>query len=467
MASKIYGLLPGRRAARVTAALAGVGLGLWATDRTAFSSAGERSLRTLGAGLQIAYLYKFDFGPGTYERVHKRAADLILETCKRNSGLYIKFAQQIATVSNILPPQWSAFRTLYDQAPGVPYDAVVRVFAEEFGGLHPDEVFDEFESQPRASASIAQVHRARLKGSNEYVAVKIQKPDVAVQVDADLFSFKVVMYLLQELFDLKLTWTLPTINKHLLEELDFVNEARNSELAMTNLMAEPSFKGVVHIPKIYWNLTTKRIMTAEWIDGMNFGDVEKVRQIWGNSKVEGMMTTLVDVFSDQLFRTGFLAADPHPGNILIRPCPTDKTKPQIVLLDHGLYVKCSPEFTADYRNMWVGLFSHDVEMVETIAKKWGIGDVQLFAIGTLQKPWSKKAGLNGPVNLSRDVLHMDDVKRDANGKLTPEQSAAMQEKMKERVKKYLENTDVIPRELIFVGRSLNIIRSNNKIYGSP
>ncbi|KAJ3114778.1 hypothetical protein HK100_001558 [Physocladia obscura] len=458
-----------QRGLRIAAVAGGVGVGLWQTDRVVFCSAGERSLRTLAVGVRLAWMYKFEFEPATYDAVHAKAADLILETCKKNSGLYIKFAQQIATVSNILPPQWNGFRALYDNAPAVPLSSIERVFAAEFAGKQPSDLFDDFEPVPRASASIAQVHRARLKNSRQYVAVKVQKPDVAVQVEADLLSFGVVMHLLQALFDLKLSWTLPSINSHLRQELDFVNEARNAEMAREHMKQVEAFRGgVVAVPRIYWELTTPRIMTAEWIDGQSFGDVEGVRRRWGPENVEKMMATLVNVYADQLFRTGFLSADPHPGNILIRPSPTNPKIPQLVLLDHGLYIRCSSEFVSDYRNLWVSLFSHKVEIVERIVKKWGIRDVQLFAIGTLQKPWTKKVGFTGDINIARDVLDFEKVERDGtDGKLSVEQRIAMQAKMKQRVQEYLENTDVIPRELIFVGRNLNIIRSNNKIYGSP
>ncbi|KAI9326710.1 ABC1-domain-containing protein [Obelidium mucronatum] len=411
----------------------------------------------------MTYEYKVNFVPGNFEAVHQRVADMILETCSINSGLYIKFAQQIATFSTILPPQWSNFKKLYDQAPSISYEEVVKTIKQELGS-HPNLLFDNFEETPVASASIAQVHRARLKSTGELVAVKVQKPDVGVQVEADLFTFNLVVHVLERVFDLPMTWTVETIDRHLRQELDFVHEARNAEKAAGFISEVPSLKETVHIPKVHWEFTTNRVMTTEWIDGVNFGHVETVQKTWGSDKVEKMMTVLVDLFSDQIFRSGFIHCDPHPGNILLRPNPQNPSNPQIVLLDHGLYIQSSPDFTRDYTRLWTSLFSHDLSAVEEIVTRWGINDVQLFAIGTLQKPWSQKKGINGStvVDIMDKLPSLSD-----DPEVRKKDMYERQMKMKERARQYLADTDKVPRELIFIGRNLNIVRSNNKIYGSP
>ncbi|KAJ3023588.1 UNVERIFIED_CONTAM: hypothetical protein HDU68_008546 [Siphonaria sp. JEL0065] len=460
---------------RLPLAVAGSLSAVFVVDHYGYASALQRNLRTVWTGVKMTY------EPGNFEAVHQKVADMILDTCSTNSGLYIKcrplfssisntdylqtVAQQIATFSTILPPQWSNFKKLYDQAPSIPYDIVVKTIKAELGA-HPDNIFDDFEPTPLASASIAQVHRARLKSTGELVAVKVQKPDVGVQIEADLFTFKIVINVLERVFDLPMTWTIPTIDKHLREELDFVHEARNSEIAEKFIQQVPSLRDDVHVPKIHWDYTTKRVMTTEWIEGINFGHVETVKQTWGHERVEKMMTVLVNLFSDQIFRTGFIHCDPHPGNILLRPNPEHQSRPQIVLLDHGLYIQSSPEFTQDYTRLWTSLFSHDLNAVESIVKRWGINDVQLFAIGTLQKPWSKGKGMKG--STVRDIMDtpkLSEVATDPEAR--KKEMYDRQMKMKERARQYLADTNKIPRELIFVGRNLNIVRANNKIYGSP
>lgn len=95
-------------------------------------------------------------------------------------------------------PYRNAFSSFSDSAPSVPFEDILPVFAASFDGAHPDDVFDAFERTPMASASIAQVHRARLKdGKGTPVAVKVQKPEIPIQVEWDLASYRLMMWLMQ------------------------------------------------------------------------------------------------------------------------------------------------------------------------------------------------------------------------------------------------------------------------------
>lgn len=114
-------------------------------------------------------------------------------------GLFIKLGQSIGIQATILPKAYrDAFSTIFDAAPQVPYTEVEKVFREEFGGKHPLDIFESFEETPIASASIAQVHRARLRlpgkdgqvGPLREVAVKVQKPAIKKQLNIDLWSYQ-------------------------------------------------------------------------------------------------------------------------------------------------------------------------------------------------------------------------------------------------------------------------------------
>lgn len=143
----------------------------------------------------MAIDFKLSFSPEKAEQIealHERIAKRIHALCVTNGGLYIKLGQSLAIQAAILPkPYRDAFANIFDAAPSVPYSEVVKVFKAEFG-IDPSEAFESFEHTPVASASIAQVHKARLrrkpgqpawKDDEGWVAVKIRKPTVPIQVE--------------------------------------------------------------------------------------------------------------------------------------------------------------------------------------------------------------------------------------------------------------------------------------------
>lgn len=186
---------PSKRLRRLALASA-FGVGLFAGDHLFNADALQRTLRTGFYGLLIAIDFKLNFNPEKSERIdelHERVARRIHYVCTKNNTLYVKLAQSLAVQAAILPaPYRKAFAEVFDGAPSVSYDQVVKVFKDEFG-VHPDEAFESFEHEPIASASIAQVHKARLKrkpGQDEpwaddegWVAVKVRKPDVPKQIE--------------------------------------------------------------------------------------------------------------------------------------------------------------------------------------------------------------------------------------------------------------------------------------------
>ena len=175
-----------------------------------------------------------------------------------------------------------------------------------------------------------------------------------------------------------------------------------------------------------------RIMTTEWISGASLSDPKEVEKL-GFSK-SAIMTDVINVFSDQLFRTGFVHCDPHPGNILIRKHPNNVGH-QVVILDHGLYIQCRPEFTRQYALFWKSLFSLDIDTTRIITESWGLENAEIFASATLARPWK-----------SGKAIHVE--------KVTAKDIYDSQVDAKRKVSEFLKNTDKLPKELIFVGRNL-------------
>lgn len=164
-------------------------------------------------------------------------------------------------------------------------------------------------------------------------------------------------------------------------------------------------------------------MTAEYIDGVKLSDRRAVLRLlegvsnsqdpsdnkfqenpkWDGAVSPGfsdkpiaggaraIMDILVSLFSIQIFKWGFVHCDPHPGNIIIRR-QTPSNKPQLVLIDHGLYVNMSDDLRRDYAQLWKGLLSGDLESLRNIGTKWGIGkgSLDLLASGVMLKPWRSK-----------------------------------------------------------------------------
>ena len=177
---------------------------IYVVDRTVFASGLGRSLRTFGTGLIVALDYKINFRPqpltgGTVQDVHVRNAERLFDLLRANGGLYLKMGQAIAMQSAVLPPEFQKmFSRMFDDAPQDDWKDVETVMREDFGRGVEDVFGVSFSGQEgkglmertaRASASVAQVHWARLPDGRE-VAVKIQKREIAKQIAWDLWAFK-------------------------------------------------------------------------------------------------------------------------------------------------------------------------------------------------------------------------------------------------------------------------------------
>ncbi|ORZ07137.1 ABC1 family-domain-containing protein [Absidia repens] len=407
----------------------------------------QRNLRTFYHGMALAVDYKWHGGQmETINALHERVANRIFDVFERNGGLYIKMGQVIAAQSAVLPAAYQRrARTLLDAAPAVPLASIERVFLEEYGAL-PNDVFAWFDPHPIASASIAQVHRARLKDTGEWVAVKIQKPAVQRQLGWDLYALRALLHMYEYLFELPLTFAADYIEMHIRKEVDFENEARNGQRAWDHLSQVSDLKDKVYIPKIYPEISTRRVLVCEWIDqAVQLTDREKITDM-GLDYKEAMKIS-IEAFASQIFLSGFVHGDPHAGNVLVTRHPKRPNKVRVVLVDHGLYVEESERFRQQYCKLWQSLFMLDLNTMSDICAEWGIHDVDMFASITLQKPFVADKPVQQSATL-KDIYEF-------------------QSGIKARLKHFLEDQAQFPRELIFLLRNMEIVRGNNKMVGSP
>lgn len=306
-------------------------------------------------------------------------------------------------------------------------------------------------------------------------------------------------------FDIPLYTLVPYITERLMLETDFQNEARNADKMRELVLNEPRLRGRVYIPKVYHDLTSPRVMTAEWIEGVRLWDKEGITNTWHGGWRKGspgaghtplppppastlssistndphneklkpsrdewkgrdgkgglglslkpVMETMVSLFSAQMFLWGIVHCDPHPGNIFIRRLPSGK--PELVLIDHGLYITMSPSFRHDYALFWKSLLTFDNATIKRIVSGWGINSPDIFASATLMRPYT-----GGDRSTSSAIKGL-------SKKEQRERAYEMQMQMRKGIKQILADETKWPKELIFIGRNLRIVQGNNQFLGSP
>ncbi|MES1910926.1 MAG: hypothetical protein MHM6MM_003444 [Cercozoa sp. M6MM] len=416
----------------------------------------SRSWRTIWTGFHILYNYKVWYKrPGADpSEVNKDTAQRIVNALEKNGGIYIKFGQALSSFRRALPTEFkNELARLQDDVAHAEWSRIEKLITEEFG-KHPDEVFLDFERTPVASASIAQVHRARRRDTGEVVAVKVQKPNIATQMPWDLWIYSIVAYALEEAFQLPLTWNVDFASRQFLLESDFLNEARNGELAREQFN-EPSFRmhKEVHVPVVHHDLTTRRVLTCEWIDGIKLLDQEQIREAgYDEAKV---MRTVVETFAHQIFETGHVHCDPHPGNILVRKV---NGKPEIVLIDHGLYVSLSEPLRKANAQLWTAAFTGDVQTLRRVVESWGVGDSDAFVSALLMRD-VRSNGQGQPVHLQKEISRRDMARRMHRNK--------QGEMSHDTVRNILADAQLMPNEVPFVMRNLAYVQALNINMGSP
>jgi ubiquinone biosynthesis protein len=227
---------------------------------------------------------------------------------------FVKFGQLLSTRPDIVPPDIiTELRSLQDDVRPFPFADVERVIREELG--QPIErLFPEFDEEPMASASIGQVHGALLPNGRR-VAVKVQRPLAPATIESDIqLLYQAARLVVERVHALDFVDTRELVDEFargIRQELDYRLEGRNAESFHHNFAGHPH----VSVPRVYWSYTRSRVLTLEYLEGVQVGDLEL--EAWSLDQRRRLAYLIAEAWMTMIFRHGFFHGDPHPANILV------------------------------------------------------------------------------------------------------------------------------------------------------
>ena len=323
-------------------------------DAAGVVGGGGRAVRATVVVVSIAAEYKARAG-SALEATHARGATRLRAMCEANGGLYVKAGQFVGASGGVPEAYVRELSRLQDDAAAAGRDATRELVREEFG-TSPEELFETFDNVPMAAASLAQVHRAVLRGSGKEVAVKIQRPGLASQIESDIATMRALLRLTNFIFpEFDFGFMVSEFKSRLEKEIDFEAEGRNCERAKKAFEDTPT----VDSPSVFWDFTTKRVLTMEFIRGEKVTNTEAMRA--KGIDLEKAALALSDCFARMLLCHGFMHGDPHPGNLLVRLHPDGSGRTQVVLLDHGLYSELNEDTRRAMCELWESIAVGDAE----------------------------------------------------------------------------------------------------------
>lgn len=277
---------------------------------------------------------------------------------------YIKLGQLLSIRPDLLPPDYiHELEKLQDDVPPVPYEEVVSVCNR--AGLDLLRDFTSFEKEAVAAASMAQVHRAVLKNGDQ-VVVKVQRSGIERMIATDLAILKDFSALLERRTSwgrlYRVTEIVDEFSEAILAELDFQQEARNADQFYRNFKHDR----YVRIPRVYWELTSERVLVLEYLPGVKISDFSALKQTQGSS--EKITSRLVDSLFKQIYVHGFFHADPHPGNIAI------SEKQEIIFYDFGQVGIVDDVLKEKCMDLVLAMMRYDVNGVTRSLLQIGISD---------------------------------------------------------------------------------------------
>ena len=317
----------------------------------------------------------------------RRSAKAYRTLAVQMGGVLIKVGQFLSSRVDILPPEFTdELKGLQDEVPPAPFDEIRRLAEIEYGAPL-EQVFTRFEKQPLAAASLGQVHRAylpdaltdqtadrssvdldrrSLDGYN--VVVKILRPNIEQLIETDLAALRTVGAWLHRYQPIRRRANVPALleefTRVLYEEIDYLAEGRNAETFAANFKNYPG----VRVPRVIWTRTTRRALTLENVLAIKITDYETITSA-GICRSE-VASRLLNTYLKQIFEDGFFHADPHPGNLFVRPLsphPTEENKKgvawELTFVDFGMVGRVPDNLREGLRELLIGVGTRDAHRV--------------------------------------------------------------------------------------------------------
>jgi len=267
---------------------------------------------------------------------------------------FVKFGQLLSTRPDVVPPDIIAeLRSLQDDVRPFSYDEVAKTIEEELG-QPVERLFTDFDPQPLAAASIGQVHRATLPNGRR-VVVKVQRPNAPRQIEADLSLMYQAARLIKEriraLDFIDANQIVDEFARSIRQELDYRLEARNADAFHKDFAGHPH----VAVPRVYWTYTRSRVLTLEYLEGVQLADLEF--DAWSLDQRRHLAYLIAETWMTMIFRNGFFHGDPHPANILIL------SPERIGLVDFGLAGKLTDDDMSKLTRLFIDAASENIELL--------------------------------------------------------------------------------------------------------
>ncbi|KAH6796682.1 ABC2-like protein 13 [Perilla frutescens var. hirtella] len=304
---------------------------------------------------------KFSYKGGMTEQKKSQRRKVLAKWLKENilrlGPTFIKIGQQFSTRVDILAQEYvDQLSELQDQVPPFPSETAVSIVEEELGSP-VDGIFERFDREPIAAASLGQVHRAKLKGQE--VVVKVQRPGLKDLFDIDLKNLRVIAEYLQKIDPksdgAKRDWVAiyDECASVLYKEIDYTKEAANAELFANNFKA----MDYVKVPTIDWEHTTPQVLVMEYVPGIKINRIQALDQLGVDRK--RLARYAVESYLEQILSHGFFHADPHPGNIAV----DDVNGGRLIFYDFGMMGSISPNIREGLLDVFYGVYEKDPDKV--------------------------------------------------------------------------------------------------------